>query len=105
MAYTNYLEQVNNSVSNMVQVDYMNMLNQFENWEDYTFITHLDENSDIDEIDVYKFFIVDIHEENEETNKLGIFFSSLLSAYILPVTDFGTPWESVEAVDLSNRLQ
>lgn len=92
--FESYNEQVNYSVESMV------LFNKYpevsENWFEYIPDVLADE-------DVYQWFAVEIWRENEETERLGVFYDEDLEIYILPVTDFGTPWEGVSAVDFSEE--
>lgn len=101
--FESYKEQVNCSVESMV------LFNRYpetsENWFDYVPEMLTTENSDGSYEDVYQWYAVDIWQENEETERLGIFYDEDLELYILPVIHWGTPWEDVPAADLRESVE
>lgn len=94
--FESYKEQVNYSVESMVLFNKYTEVS--ENWFEYVPETLTDK-------DVYQWYAVDIWQENEETERLGIFYDEDLELYILPVTHWGTPWEGVPAVDFSENVE
>ncbi|MBF7131555.1 hypothetical protein ITQ94_08910 [Pediococcus pentosaceus] len=101
--FESYKEQVNYSVESMVLFNKYTEVS--ENWFEYapTALTTEDESGYYE--DVYQWYAVEICRETEETERLGIFYDEDLGIYILPVTDFGTPWEGVPAVDFSESVE
>lgn len=95
--YNNYLEQVNNSIKNKVLFNnYLSVVVEDIPLGDMQPATV----KALEDGDIYQWYAVDIYgHENEETEKLGIFWDDTLELYILPVTHFGTLWEGVSPVD------
>lgn len=94
--FNNYLEQVNHTVKNKVPFNkYVTIMGADMIDEMQPAIVKALEYGD-----VFQWFAVDIYGyENEETEKLGIFWDDTLELYILPVTHFGMLWEGVAPVD------
>ena len=100
---TNYKEQVNNSVINMFNLNtFPDLLAKAEAWDDMRFMTYNQETDE--ETEVFQWYLVEIYNEDEDADKLGIFFSELLQSYVMPVTHFGTAWDYVKPVDLTGYL-
>lgn len=100
--FNNYMEQVKYSVSQMVAFNnYPNVNpNYFDNDLQAGTLQSLEEDY------VYQWYAVEIFgDENEETERLGIFWDEYLEIYIMPVTHFGTIWIGVEPVDERKRVE
>lgn len=101
--FESYEEQVNYNVESMV------LFNKYPevsvNYFEYApaELTTEDEEGCYEE--VYQWFAVEICQENEETERLGIFYDEDLELYILPVTHWGTPWEGVPAADFNESVE
>ena len=52
---------------------------------------------------MYQTYIVDIDSENEETERLGIWYDNELDAYFLPVFHFGTAWIGVPQMNYDSE--
>lgn len=98
--FNNYMEQVKYSVSQMVLFNNYPSINP-----DY-----LDNDLQtgtlqaLEDGDVYQWYAVElVGGENEETERLGIFWDEVLEIYIMPVTHFGTIWTGVDPVDERER--
>lgn len=94
--FNNYAEQVNYSVSQMVLFNNYPIVNRN--------FYHNDLQAGISQAletgDVYQWYAVEIiGNEDEETERLGIFWDDELELYIMPVTHFGTGWDGVNPVD------
>lgn len=93
--FNNYSEQVKNSVAQMVPFNnYPNVnVNYYNNLQAGTL-------HELEYDGVYQWYAVDIiGNEDEETERLGIFWDVELEIYIMPVTHFGTNWDGVSPVD------
>lgn len=99
--YNNYAEQVKRSVKSMVLFNNYPKISQY--YSDYL-PTDLNNAIFEHDQDIYQWYLVEIAFENEETDKLGIFYDDDLEVYILPVTHSGMPWGSVSARDLRNEF-
>lgn len=100
--FNNYMEQVKYSAAQMVLFNNYPSVNP-----DY-----LDNDLQagtlqaLENGDVYQWYAVEIiGNENEETERLGIFWDEVLEIYIMPVTHFGTGWTGVEPVDERERVE
>lgn len=91
--FNNYLEQVNSSVTGMtVYTSYPEVSKYFKRYLPKNILKNVD--------NVSQWFVVTIYEENENTQKLGIFYDEFLQLYILPVIFWGTSWEMVKPVNM-----
>lgn len=94
--FENYEEQVDYSVENMV---FFNKYTEIsENWFKYI-------PDGLSEEDEFQWFAVEIWQENEETERLGIFYDKDLELYILPVEQSSMPWNTLPAVDFSESVE
>lgn len=100
--FKNYMDQVKYSVDQMVLFNNYPSINP----------NYLDNDlqvgtlQSLEEDYVYQWYAVEIiGDENEETERLGIFWDDELKIYILPVTHFGTGWAGVEPVDERERVE
>ncbi|EEJ42644.1 hypothetical protein [Leuconostoc mesenteroides] len=100
--FNNYMEQVKHSVSQMVAFNnYPNVSENFyENDLQAGTLQALEDGY------VYLWYAVGtVRGENEETERLGIFWDDDLDLHIMPVTHFGTIWTGVEPVDERKRVE
>ena len=99
--FNSYKEQVNYSVESMV------LFNKYPevspNWSEYAPTALTTENELGYYKDVYQWFAVEVYQENEDTERLGIFYDEELNLCILPVTHFGMLWEDVPAVNFNEN--
>ncbi|WP_273948120.1 hypothetical protein [Leuconostoc mesenteroides] len=98
--FKNYMEQVKYSVAQMVA------FNNYPNVDGIYFNDDLQAGTkqSLEDGNVYQWYAVEIiGNENEETERLGIFWDEKLEIYIMPVTHFGTNWIGVEPVDERER--
>lgn len=94
--FESYEEQVNYSVENMV---FFNKYTEVsENWFEYI-------PDGLSGEDEFQWFVVEIWQENEETERLGIFYDEDLELYILPVEQVGMPWNTLPVVDFSESVE
>lgn len=94
--FKNYMEQVKHSVSQMV------MFNNYVNVSEGRYYDGMQAGTiqSLENGDVYQWYAVElIGNEDEETERLGIFWDEVLEIYIMPVTHFGTEWTGVNPVD------
>ena len=100
--FNNYMEQVKYSVSQMVA---------FYNYPNVDGIYFNDDlqagtKQSLEDGNVYQWYAVElVGNENEETERLGIFWDEVLEIYIMPVTHVGTGWTGVEPVDERERVE
>lgn len=100
--FNNYMEQVKYSVSQMVA---------FYNYPNVDGIYFNDDlqagtKQSLEDGNVYQWYAVElVGNENEETERLGIFWDEVLEIYIMPVTHVGTGWTGVEPVDERKRVE
>lgn len=98
--FNNYMEQVKNSVAQMVAFN--NYPNVNENFYDNDLQAGTLQT--LETGDVYQWYAVEIiGNEDEETERLGIFWDEELEIYIMPVTHFGTGWSAAYPVDERER--
>ena len=101
-AFNNYMEQVQYSVSQMV------LFNNYPNVNGEYFTDELQAGTlqALEDGAVYQWYAVEIiGDEDEETERLGIFWDEVLEIYIMPVTHFGTGWDGVSPVDERERVE
>lgn len=94
--FNNYMEQVKYSVAQMVA------FNNYPNVSGNYFDDDLQAGTlqSLEDGNVYQWYAVEIiGNEDEETERLGIFWDEVLEIYIMPVTHFGTGWTGVNPVD------
>ncbi|MCT4404786.1 hypothetical protein EFT43_07730 [Leuconostoc falkenbergense] len=85
--FNNYMEQVKYSVAQMVAFN--NYPNVSENY--YENDLQAGTLQSLEDGNVYQWYAVEIiGNEDEETERLGIFWDEDLEIYIMPVTHFGT---------------
>ncbi|KDA48664.1 hypothetical protein L964_1885 [Leuconostoc pseudomesenteroides 1159] len=100
--FNNYMEQVKYNVSQMVA---------FYNYPNVDGIYFNDDlqagtKQSLEDGNVYQWYAVElVGNENEETERLGIFWDEVLEIYIMPVTHVGTGWTGVEPVDERKRVE
>lgn len=98
--FNNYMEQVNYSVSQMV------LFNNYPNISENYYNNDLQAGTlqSLEDGNVYQWYAVEIiGNEDEETERLGIFWDEVLEIYIMPVTHFGTGWTGVNPVNERER--
>ena len=98
--FKNYMEQVKYSVAQMVAFN--NYPNVSENYYDNDLQAGTLQS--LEDGNVCQWYAVEtIGNEDEETERLGIFWDEDLEIYIMPVTHFGTGWTGVNPVDERER--
>ena len=98
--FNNYMEQVKDSVAQMVLFNNYPSINPDYLDNDL----HVGTLQSLEDGNVYQWYAVEIiGNEDEETERLGIFWDEELEIYILPVTHFGTGWTGVSPVDERER--
>lgn len=91
--FDNYLQQVNSEVTGRVSYPSYPEASKY-------FTEYLPEKI-LDNVEnVVQWFAVTIYEENENTQKLGIFYDEFLQLYILPVMFGGISWDMVKPVNM-----
>lgn len=100
--FNNYMEQVKHSVSQMVAFNNYPRVNP--DYLDNDLQLGTLRALEIADGYVYQWYAVEIiGNEDDETERLGIFWDEFLRIYIMPVTHYGTMWIGIAPVDERER--